>query len=86
MHIVYIIQSKTTKGIYIGYTTDLKKRLKQHNLNKSFSTKNRGPWILIYAEIYKSRRDAKTRENRLKYYGRALSQLKRRINNSLLEA
>ena len=85
MFYVYIIQSENTKQIYIGYTNNLKRRLNQHNSNISFSTKNRGPWILIYSEVYRSRKDAKTREHRLKYYGKALSQLKRRISNSFLE-
>lgn len=84
MYIVYIIQSKTTKEIYIGYTVNLKRRLLKHNKNESFSTKNKGPWILVYCEAYRSIDDAKQREKRLKYYGRALAQLKRRISKSLL--
>ena len=84
MFAVYIIQSLTTKAIYIGFTSNLKRRLFEHNHNKSFSTKNKGPWVLIYCEIYKSKEDAKQREERLKYYGKALGQLKRRIANSLL--
>jgi len=85
MYYVYVIQSKNTREIYIGYTIDLKRRLKQHNDNLSFSTKNRGPWLLIYYEAYRSRKDAKLREDRLKHYGRALAQLKRRFINSFLE-
>jgi len=84
MFFVYIIQSKTTKEIYIGYTNNLKRRLLKHNKNESFSTKNKGPWILVYCEVYRSDEDAKQRENRLKYYGKALAQLKRRISKSLL--
>ena len=84
MYIVYIIQSKKTKEIYIGYTNNLKRRLLKHNNNESFSTKNKGSWILVYCEVYRSIEDAKQREHRLKYYGRALAQLKRRISKSLL--
>lgn len=84
MFIVYIIQSKRTKEIYIGYTNNLKRRLLQHNENKSLSTKNNGPWILIYCEAYRSIDDARGREKKLKYYGKALAQLKRRISKSLL--
>jgi putative endonuclease len=86
LYFVYIIQSKKTKAIYIGFTSDLKARLSQHNLNKSYSTKNKGPWILIYAEMYRSRKDAKERETRIKYFGNAYSQLKRRIKRSFLES
>ena len=84
MYAVYIIQNEQSKSIYIGYTNNLKRRLFEHNNNKSFSTKNKGKWILIYCEVYKSREDAKQREDKLKYYGRALGQLKRRISKSLL--
>ncbi|HEY5601405.1 MAG TPA: GIY-YIG nuclease family protein [Patescibacteria group bacterium] len=84
MYVVYIIQSQSTKKIYIGFTVNLKRRLLQHNSNESYSTKNKGPWKLIYCEVYRNRDDAKNREDRLKYYGRALGQLKRRIVKSLL--
>jgi len=80
---VYLIQSRTSKAIYIGFTNNLKRRLSEHNSNKSFSTKEKGPWELVYCEVYKSYEDTKEREDRLKYYGRALSQLKRRIKRSL---
>lgn len=83
MQFVYLIHSKTSKAIYIGFTNNLKRRLEKHNNNKSFSTKDKGPWELIYCEVYKSYQDAKERESRLKYYGRALAQLKRRIKRSL---
>jgi len=86
MYYVYVIQNLESKAIYIGYTNNLKRRLFEHNNNKSFSTKNRGAWKLIYYEAYNSRFDAKQREDRLKYYGRALAQLKRRISKSLLKA
>ncbi len=85
MYFVYILQSQKTKEIYIGFTNNLNRRLKEHNGNKSFSTKNKGPWILIYSEMYRSEVDAKERENRLKYYGRALAQLKRRLDKSLMK-
>ena len=55
-----------------------------HNANKSFSTKNKDPWALIYSETYITKDDAKEREHRLKYYGRALAHLKRRLDKSLL--
>lgn len=36
-------------------------------------------WELIYFEAYKDQKLALTRERRLKYYGKALAQLKKRI-------
>lgn len=84
MHYVYVIQSKSTYELYTGSSSNLKVRLLQHNANKSKSTKGKGPWILIYTEVYRSKDDAVTRETRLKYHGRALAQLKRRLIHSLL--
>lgn len=83
MYFVYLIHSTKTSQLYIGYTNNLKRRLAEHNQNKSFSTKNKGPWDQVYCEVYKNEEDAKEREFRLKYFGRALFQLKRRIRRSL---
>jgi putative endonuclease len=48
MFFVYIIQSKKDKELYIGYTNDLRKRFKEHNLGLSRSTKLRLPFKLVY--------------------------------------
>ena len=50
-------------------------------INKS--TKNKGKWVVTYSEMYKDKEDAKTREYRLKHYGQALNELKKRIKGSL---
>ena len=52
--------------MYTGYTSDLRKRFKQHNENKSTYTKGRGPFILIYYESCIDEYDAKAREKYLK--------------------
>lgn len=83
MYYIYIIKSEKTGKIYIGLTNNLKKRIKKHNQKQSFSTKFKTPWQIIYYEAYQSEKDAKLRERGLKYYGRALAQLKRRIKYSL---
>jgi len=45
---VYLIQSTKDNTIYTGITTDLNRRLKQHNTSKGARyTKGRGPFILI---------------------------------------
>lgn len=46
-------------------------------------TKKYMPWELLYYESFISLEDAKKREKSLKYFGRAYSQLKKRIMNSL---
>ena len=66
MFIVYILESLKDQGWYIGFTTDLKKRLDYHNTGKNTSTKNRRPLKIIYAEVYLDKRDALGREKFLK--------------------
>lgn len=63
---VYLIQSKKTRDLYVGYTADLKKRLIEHNKEKNFSTKSKIPWELIHYEAYKNEKDAMRREKYLK--------------------
>ena len=65
-HYVYILLSKKDKEFYIGYTSDLKRRLKEHNAKKNFSTKGRLPFKLIYAEACLNEEDARRREEYLK--------------------
>jgi putative endonuclease len=66
MYYVYAIQSKQNKIVYIGYTNDLRKRLKEHNLGKVFSTKPYKPFNLIYYEAYQNKKDALDKEKFLK--------------------
>jgi len=83
MYYVYILKSKIRRVLYIGYTDNVNKRLKEHNDGRSFTTKKYRPWELIYLEGYRSQEDAKDREKKLKQYGKVYSQLKRRIKRSL---
>ena len=84
MFFLYISKSKKDKDLYIGSTNNLKKRLKMHNQGKIFSTQNRTPLELVYCELYKSEKDARTREKNLKLRSRAFAQLKKRIQNSII--
>jgi putative endonuclease len=70
--------------MYIGSTTDLKRRFQEHNNGKVESTKNRRPLELVYYESYKSENDARKREHNLKLRSRAFQQLKKRITDSLI--
>ncbi len=36
---VYVLESSKTSDLYVGYTNDLRKRLKEHNRGLNFSTK-----------------------------------------------
>jgi len=80
MYYVYVLQSEIDQSLYIGFTTDLRRRFREHNEGKSKFTKPKsGSWNLIYYESFKDKNLAQEREKSLKYYGKAWGQLKRRI-------
>ena len=84
MHYVYILKSiKYSDKLYIGYTNNIVKRLKEHNSGKTFSTKRYMPWKVVYLEGYAHEDDAKYREKQIKHFGKVYKQLKRRIERSL---
>lgn len=64
-HYVYVLENKE-KEIYVGYTINLKKRLREHNQKQNFSTKFKIPWHIIYCEACINSIDAKRREQYLK--------------------
>lgn len=66
MHYVYLLQSEINNQLYIGYTTNVKQRILEHNRGDNSSTKAFKPWKLIFAEIYIEETDAKRREKYLK--------------------
>jgi len=68
MYKVYIIRSIKTGKYYIGYTANFEKRLKEHNIGKTKSTNNRGPYQLIYSEEYENKHEAYKRERQIKSY------------------
>jgi len=85
MQIVYIIQNDFSKEIYIGTTSNLKNRLKNHNSGGNKSTKRKdGKWVLIYAEAFRIKEDAIIREDKLKHHGSAKRVLYNRIKSSFL--
>ena len=66
MFYVYLLHSAKDNGFYIGFSTDLKRRLAEHTRGAASATKSRGPWQLIYYEAYTEREDAEGREKYLK--------------------
>ena len=66
MYYVYVLLSLKDKKFYIGFTNDLKRRLKEHNSGKNISTKSRLPLELIYYEAHLSKADAERRERYFK--------------------
>lgn len=78
----YVLQSSKNGDLYVGYTTDLKRRVIEHNQGLNQSTKPYRPWELVYYEACLSEKDAKRRERYLKTtQGRRL--LQRRLREYL---
>ena len=66
MFYVYVLQSESDTGMYIGKSRNLRRRFEEHQRGESISTKGRRPWRLIYYEAYLSEADAGGREIFLK--------------------
>ncbi|MBI3589680.1 MAG: GIY-YIG nuclease family protein [Candidatus Liptonbacteria bacterium] len=86
MYCVYVLKSTKDGRLYIGVTNDLKRRLSEHNAGDTKSTKHRGPFVLVYCEIYRSKLDALTRERKLKQFKNSYKELVKRIKGSLESA
>lgn len=63
---LYILHSQKDGKFYTGITSDLRRRVKEHNLGKNISTSYRRPLNLIYYEAYLFKKDAEAREKYLK--------------------
>ena len=62
----YFLYSEGYNETYTGFTSDLKKRIKEHNDGTTPSTRRYRPWKLIYYEACLDENDAKRREGYLK--------------------
>jgi len=82
MQYVYVLKSTKDGKWYTGCTEDLRKRFSEHNNNKVYSTKGRGPFELIYYEASLSKEDAFAREKYLKS-GMGKRYLKNRLKRFL---
>jgi putative endonuclease len=67
---VYVLKSLSNGKFYIGQTSNLTKRIQQHNDPNYkltyFTKRNLGPWKLVYNEEYPTRAEAMKREKQLK--------------------
>ena len=59
---VYVLWSESKVRTYVGQTSDVKRRLEQHNAGKVRSTKAHRPWRVIHRESFVTRMEAKERE------------------------
>ncbi len=85
MYYLYVLQNIDDEhDYYTGYTSDLKKRLAQHNSGAQVSTRGRS-WKIVYYEAYQSQRVAQQREYKIKRNGRMRTLLMDRIKSQFTE-
>ena len=85
MYYVYVIYSKRLDSFYLGYSHNLKERLKSHVSGDSKYTYRTDDWSLIYYEAYASERLARLREAKLKRANRMRSLLYVRLREGSSE-
>ncbi len=79
MYYVYILKSLRDNKFYTGFSSNLKRRLRDHQVGNVDSTKNRRPLELFYYEAYRDKVSALNREKFLKTT-RGKLQLRKQIN------
>ena len=83
MNYVYVLQSREDEPeFYIGFTSDLRRRFREHCSGSNRSTAGRA-WRLVYYEAYLAVEAARDRERKLKKHGRVKQLLLARIQASL---
>ena len=77
---VYLIIAKRKESYitYVGYTNNLKKRLKLHNLSKGAKFTKGNKWSLIYSKSYDTKRIAMKEEYKLKKNINLRSEIKKK--------
>ena len=76
-----MLKTKSIKPItYVGYTNNLKKRIKLHNSGKGAKFTRGRKWLLIYKESFKSKKEAISRE----YYIKNNRLLRKNLKNKYL--
>lgn len=66
MWYTYVLRSLKDKKLYVGFSKDLRVRVKEHKMGKVFATKNRVPLELVYYEACLDEKKAIKREKYLK--------------------
>jgi len=66
LHYVYFLKSEKDGSYYIGVTSNIKERFKEHNSGLSKSTASKRPWVLVRVEKYSDIKTAYQRERFIK--------------------
>lgn len=68
---VYIVKCEKDNSYYTGYTSDIERRVSQHNNGVgSRYTRSHGPVKLLYYEMFRTRKGAMQREREIKQFTR----------------
>lgn len=82
---VYILLSKnnnTSKCVtYVGYTSNLKERIKLHNTSKGAKFTKGRQWILVYKRFFNKKELAMKYEYKLKHDKKKRSLIKKKFIN-----
>lgn len=84
MYYVYVLFSLKDQKFYIGFSTDVTRRFKEHSQGKNTSTKPRRPFELIYYEAHYAKADAQKRERYFKTT-KGKATLKQMLKQSMAE-
>jgi len=63
---IYILKSEIEEWHYVGMTTNLENRPKDHNSGHVKSTKSRRPYSIVFTEDVEGRENTRKREKQLK--------------------
>ncbi|MCL5016209.1 MAG: GIY-YIG nuclease family protein [Patescibacteria group bacterium] len=66
MYYVYILQSDKDRSYYIGVTSDLKRRLQEHNSGNVKYSKTKRPYKISWTSIFRTKSRAYEFEKYLK--------------------
>ena len=79
---VYMLKciSSVKKRTYVGYTKDIKNRLKKHNSNKGAKYTKGNKWVIIYKKKFISKSQAMSYEYHLKNNRKLRKEILNKIN------
>ena len=80
MFYVYVLRGADSNH-YVGYTSDLRRRLREHQNRENKSTAYQS-WELIYYEAYQTEALARERERKLKHHGKVYQLLIKRLSSN----
>ena len=84
VYYVYMLKSKSVKTVtYVGFTSNLQKRINLHNSGKGAKFTRGRKWKLIYKEKFKSKREAISREYYIKKNRKLRNSLKNENSNPI---